>query len=273
MTTAVAGTGYSPRRAAFAVGLVLSASFVVLADVSVVNLAAPVIRADLDATVADIELTVAGYQIAYGAMLVTGGRMGDIFGRRALFIVGMTCFMLASIACGVAETSGQLVAFRVLQGAAAGLLSPQVLATIQLVLPPSRRAGAFAALGAVLSLATILGPVISGLIIVGDFFGLRWRPIFLINVPVAVVAVALATRLLPTGRAGRRRRVDVVGTVLLTATCAAVMAPLTVGPQYRWPLWTWLCLAGVPVLSLAFLRGQRRLAATGRIRCSPDAVA
>src|SRR5260370_29783075 len=126
-----AGTAYSRRRARWTVALVLCASFVVLADVSIVNLAAPVIRRNLGASISDIELTVSGYQLAYGAMLVTGGRLGDIFGRRALFSLGFAGFVLASAACGLAASPAQLVAFRVIQGATAGLLSPRCS-------PPSR---------------------------------------------------------------------------------------------------------------------------------------
>lgn len=261
---ATAGNVYSKRRARWTVALVLCASFVVLADVSIVNLAAPVIRRNLGAGISDIELTVSGYQLAYGAMLVTGGRLGDIFGRRALFSLGFAGFIVASAACGLAASPGQLIAFRVLQGTTAGLLSPQVLATIQAVLPPSRRAAAFGALGAVLAAATILGPLISGLIIMGNFFGTSWRPIFLINVPIGVIAIVAARWLLPAGRDGTAKRVDAAGTVLLVALWTALMVPLTVGLQQGWPAWAWLLLATVPVLAVTFLAVQRRLAARGR---------
>jgi MFS family permease len=252
------------RQARLAVCVVLSASFVVLADVSVVNVAAPVIQRDLGASVADLELTVAAYQVAYGALLVTGGRLGDIFGHRTLFMLGFTGFVLASAACGLATTPGQLIAFRVVQGATAGMLSPQVLAIIQTVLPPSRRAAAFAALGAVLCLATILGPLLSGVLIWADLFGTRWRPVFLVNVPVGMVAVALARRLLPAGGTVAGRRVDITGTVLMTALWVALLLPLAVGPRTGWPGWTWLCLLAVPALAAAFCTVQRQLAAAGR---------
>lgn len=261
---ATTGNAYSQRRARWTVGLVLCASFVVLADISIVNLAAPVIQKSLGASISDIELTVSGYQLAYGAMLVTGGRLGDIFGRRALFTLGFAGFIAASAACGLAVSPAELIVFRVLQGATAGLLSPQVLATIQVVLPPSRRAAAFGALGAVLSAATILGPVISGLIIMGNFFDASWRPIFLINVPIGVVAIVAARWLLPADRDGGARRVDVTGTVLLVALWTSLMAPLTVGRSTGWPTWAWILLAAVPVLAAAFLTGQRLLATRGR---------
>ncbi len=266
------GAGYSQRRARWAIGLVLCASFVVLADISIVNLAAPVIQKNLGASVADLELTVSGYQVAYGAMLVTGGRLGDIFGRRALFCVGFAGFIAASAACGLAESPTQLVAFRVVQGATAGLLSPQVLATIQVMLPPSRRAAAFGALGAVLAAATILGPLISGLIILADFFGASWRPIFLINIPIGVIAIVLAQWLLPGGRDAGAKRVDITGTVLLVALWSALMVPLTIGAHYHWPAWAWVLLAAIPGLAAAFLAGQRRLAGRGGDPIVPPAL-
>jgi len=269
---ATAAPALSPRRARQAVALVLSASFVVLADVTIVNLATPVIERDLHATVSDVELAVSGYQIAYGMLLVSGGRLGDIFGRRALFIVGFAGFVLASLACGLSTSVGQLIAFRFLQGAAAGLLSPQVLATIQIVLPPSRRANAFAALGAVLSAATLLGPLISALVISGNLGGESWRPIFWINVPIGVVALILARWLVPAVRGERRRRIDAVGTVLLTATWGALLVPLTTGRQAGWPAWAWLCLAAAPLLAAAFVLSQRSAARRGLDPLVPPAL-
>jgi MFS family permease len=263
---------FSQRRARWAVYLVLSASFVALADVSIVNLAAPVIEKGLHATVADIELAVSGYEVAFGAMLITGGRLGDIFGRRALFRAGFASFIVASAACGLAASPGQLDTFRIAQGAAAGLLSPQVLATIQIVLPPSRRQKAFAALGAVLALATILGPLISGLIILADFFGTTWRPIFWINVPIGIVAVILAGPLLPVERSTGAKRVDVAGTVLLIALCGALMAPLAVGARYGWPVWALASLASTPLIGATFVAVQRRLAAQGKDPVLPPAL-
>jgi MFS family permease len=248
---------HSRRRSRLAIGLVLTASFVVLADVSMLNVAAPVIERDLHAGVSDLELTVSFYQVAYGALLITGGRLGDMFGHRTLFMLGFTGFALASIACGLAATPGQLIGSRVLQGAAAGLLSPQVLAIIQTVLPPARRTAALAALGAVLCLATILGPLLSGLLIAATS---GWRPVFLINVPIGLIAVALAPRLLPAGETVTGRRVDALGTLLLTASWVTLLAPLAVGPRLRWPAWTWLSIALAPALAAAFLALQRRVA-------------
>ncbi|HEV2635625.1 MAG TPA: MFS transporter [Actinocrinis sp.] len=255
---------FDQRLAKRAVWLVLSATFVVSADISIVAVAAPPIQRGLHAGVADIELTVAAYQIAYSAFLITGGRLGDIFGRRALFTWGFAAFVLTSAACGLATSPGQLVLFRLVQGAAAAMLSPQVLATIQIVLPPERRAGAFAAQGAMLSLAAVIGPVFAGLLYYGNVLGLSWRPIFLVNVPLGLVAIWLGRRYIPTLRSPSAKRLDLAGSGLVVLTLVALMAPLSLGPQYGWPLWTWLSLAATPVFAFAFLRLQQAEERRGR---------
>ena len=254
--TSPASAVLDARRAKRAVWLVLSATFVVSADISIVAVAAPPIQRGLHASVADIELTVAAYQIAYSALLITGGRLGDLFGRRALFLWGFAGFVATSAACGLATTPGELVAFRALQGVTAAMLSPQVLATIQLVLPPERRPAAFAAQSAMLSLATVIGPVLAGLLYYGNILGLSWRPIFLVNVPLGLAAIWLGREYIPSLRSSSAKRLDPLGTVLVVLTLAAVTAPLSLGPQYGWPLWCWLSLAASPVLALAFLRLQ-----------------
>ena len=248
---------FDERTARRAVWLVLSATFVVSADISIVAVAAPPIQRGLHASSGDIELTVAAYQIAYAALLVTGGRLGDIFGRRALFTWAFAGFVLTSAACGLATTPGQLVAFRALQGVTAALLSPQVMATIQIVLPPEKRAAAFGAQGAMLSLATVIGPVFAALLYSGNILGLSWRPIFLVNIPFGLAAIWLGRRWIPTLRNPDAKRLDIPGTLLIVLALVALMAPLSLGEQYHWPLWCWISLAASPVLIVAFLRLQR----------------
>jgi len=254
---------YDDRRARRTIALVLTASFVVFADTTILSLAAPAIRQDLGATVTDIALMVAAYQVTYAATLITGGRLGDILGRRTMFTAAFGGVILASLACGLATSTGQLIAFRAVQGLAAALLAPQVLSTIHIVLPPHRRVGAYAAQGAVLAFAAMSGPSIGGLLIWTDIFGLGWRPIFLINVPVGIVSVLLGLRLLPALRSPSAKRLDIVGVALVVATLVCVMVPLTVGEQRGWPLWAWLGLAAAPGLAIVFLRYQRRLEQRG----------
>jgi MFS family permease len=251
---------YASRRAAkLTVALVLTATFVAYADLSMVNIAAPVLQRQLHANVGDLELMVAGYQIAYAAILVTGGRLADIFGCRRVFTGAFGAFVLTSVACGLATSAGEMIVFRVLQGMSAGLLAPQVVTIIQVVLPPARRAGAFAALGAVISIASTIGPLLAGFLIWADVLGLSWRPIFLINVPVGIVAIALGVRLIPTLTGQRAKRLDIPGSVIVAALLVALMVPLTLGQLYDWPGWAWLSLAAVPVLGALFVMSQRWL--------------
>jgi EmrB/QacA subfamily drug resistance transporter len=275
VTTSEAATTGVPdlRRARSSVRLVLSASFVVFADVTIVALVAPVIQQDLGATVTDIALTIAGYQVAYAATLITGGRLGDIFGRRTMFTIAFIAFVMTSAACGLAGSPGQLIAFRVLQGIAAALLTPQVLATIQIVLPPEHRAGAFAALSVVLSLASITGPVLAGLLVSANILGWGWRPIFLINIPVGLVSIALGLRLVPTFRNPAAKRLDPIGVGLVVLLLVSLMTPLSLGRVYHWPLWTWILLGAVPFLAAAFIWSQRYLYSRGRDPLLPPSLA
>ncbi len=252
------------RRPGLTVCVALIATFVVYADIAILNIAAPVIERKLGASVADLELMVAGYQISYAAMLVTGGRLADILGCRTMFVASFGGFVLTSTACGLATSPGQLIAFRVLQGVAAAALSPQVVAIIQVVLPAERRAGAFAALGSVISGATVAGPLIAGVLVSANILGSSWRPIFLINVPVGLVAMGFGARLIPGLRGERVQRLDFGGALLLMAALVALMAPLTLGPFTGWPAWTWLSLAAVVPLGAAFAWSQRRLGALHR---------
>lgn len=249
----------SERAAKLTVALVLTATFVAYADLGMVNIAAPTLQRQLHANVGDLELMVAGYQIAYAGILVTGGRLADIFGCRRVFIGAFGAFVLTSAACGLATSAGEMIAFRVLQGMSAGLLAPQVVTIIQVVLPPARRAGAFAALGAVISIASAIGPLLAGFLIWADVLGLGWRPIFLINVPIGIVAIGLALRLVPTLTGQRARRLDIPGSLIVAAALIALMVPLTLGQLYGWPAWAWLSLGAVPVLGALFAKSQRWL--------------
>ncbi|WP_371649206.1 MULTISPECIES: MFS transporter [unclassified Streptomyces] len=250
-------------RDTWAVRLVLLAAFMVLADVSIMNITAPAIQQDLHADFGQIQLMVAGYQAAYAAVLVTGGRLGDIFGRRQLFVIGSICFTLASAACGLAGSPGQLISFRVLQGASAALLYPQVIATIQIVLPPARRMAALGTLGAVMGIATIAGPLGAGGLIEADVAGLDWRPIFLINIPIGLVLVVAGLKLMPTVRNLAKQRLDLGGMVLSVATLLSLIVPLTVGRAQDWPTWSWVLLALCPLPGVLFVLLQRNLGRSG----------
>ncbi|MER5781871.1 MFS transporter [Streptomyces mobaraensis] len=246
-----------------AAALVLGAAFMLLADTSIVNVAIPSLQRDLGASVPDVQLVVAGYVVAYAVMLITSGRLGDLYGRRRMFMIGAVSFTLASLACGLAQGPGELIAARVWQGLSASVLYPQVIATLHLTIAAERRGRAFALLGAVVSCATIAGPMIAGLLIAADVGGLRWRPIFLINIPVGVVLITLAPRMVPAHK-GLRLRLDYAGSCTVVLLLVALLVPLTVGRDQDWPLWGWLLLLCVPVLLAVFLRLESVLERRGR---------
>ncbi|MEO3751271.1 MFS transporter [Streptomyces sp. B6B3] len=243
---------------------ILLCQSLLMIDVFVVNVALPSIDRELATGPALLELVVAGYALALAVLLVLGGRLGDTFGRRRLLLVGVAGFGLASLACGLAPNAWTLVAGRVAQGAAAALVQPQVLGTIQGATEGQRRARALGLVGATAGLSMTAGQVIGGVLVAADLAGLGWRAVFMINVPVVLVALALVARFVPETRAARPTPIDVPGTVLLGVTLVALLLPLTEGQAAGWPLWTWLSLAAVPLAGGAFLAVERRAERTGR---------
>ncbi len=238
---------------------VLTATFMVLLDISIVNVAIPSIRNNLSASDADIQLIIAGYGLAYALVLITGGRLGDIYGRKRLFMLGMAGFTSASVLCGLAQTALMLDLSRVLQGFMAALMFPQVLSVIQVIFPPHERARAFGTLGAVIGLATIMGPLVGGLIIRDDVTGGTWRWIFLVNVPVGLASLLVALRVLPESRAPHASRLDIPGVALASAGLFLLVYPLVEGQNSGWPPWTYVCLAASPIVLALFVLYERRL--------------
>lgn len=243
--------------------VVLATTFLVTLDFFIVNVAIPSIQAGLSASGAQIQLVIAGYGLSYAAGLITFGRLGDLYGRRRMFALGVAAFTLASAACGLAPTGGALIAARVAQGLAAAAMAPQAIAMLGIVYTGPARARAFAANALAAGLAAVLGQLIGGLLIWWDADGLSWRLCFLINLPVGVAALLVGLRVMPESRAPVRARLDVAGAVLVAAGLVAAVLPLVEGRQRGWPLWSGLCLAAAAVLLLAFWAHQRRLTARG----------
>ncbi|CAL9438988.1 MFS transporter [Streptomyces sp. enrichment culture] len=243
-----------------------------LVDFFIVNVALPDIGRDLAASEAVLELVVAGYGVAYAVLLVLGGRLGDRFGRRRLFLGGMAAFGVTSLACGLAPGAWSLVAARIAQGAASAVLLPQVLATVQATTSGPRRARAMGLYGATAGLAMVAGQILGGLLVAADVAGLGWRTVFLVNVPVVLAGLALAGRTLPETRSPRPEPVDGPGTVLLAVALLALLAPLTEGRAAGWPLWTWLSLAAFPFAAAAFYAVERRADRAGRTPLVPPSL-
>jgi MFS family permease len=210
-----------------------------------------------------LEWVVAGFACTSAIFVITAGRLGDRFGRRRMFSLGLALFTLASAGCGAAATPLELVIARLLQGAAAALVMPNVLSIIGVQYTGPDRLRALTVYGTVMGLAAVSGQLIGGALIALDPAGLGWRSCFLINVPVGVAAVLLAPRVIPESRQPDSPRLDKRGTVLATAALTAVVLPLLEGRQHGWPAWTWLSLAAAPVLLAGFVLQQRRLARSG----------
>jgi EmrB/QacA subfamily drug resistance transporter len=260
--TAAARPGAPVAKPSWGTLLVLLAGvFITTLDFFIVNVAIPATQSDLHAGPSAIQFIVAGYGLALAAGLITAGRLGDLYGRRKLFALGLGLFTLASAACGMAPTAGFLVGARVAQGIAAALLTPQVLGIINIVYTGEHRAKAFNAYGLAIGFGAVFGQLIGGALIKVDLAGLGWRSIFLINVPIGIATLAVTHRLVPEARSASGARLDLFGTVLVSLGLVAIVLPLVQGQQQGWPEWTWLCLASALPLLAAFVLHQRRLRA------------
>nr|WP_242502697.1 MFS transporter [Serratia sp. 1D1416] len=208
--------------------VLLLGGFVTVFDLFVVNVAAPVIQRQFAADFSGVGLIVAGYELAFGVLLIAGGRLGDRFGRRRMFSLGMLGFALTSALCGAASSLGMLIVARFLQGAAAALLFPQIYALLRVLYNPHQRRRAFAWLGMTLGLAAIFGQILGGFIIEANVFGSGWRMIFLINLPIGGLAL-LAARRLPESRLPQAQRLDGVGLLLAASGLLLLLVPLLEG--------------------------------------------
>ncbi|MEV7182672.1 MFS transporter [Kitasatospora sp. NPDC093102] len=243
--------------------VVLTATFMTALDIFVVNVALPSLQGDLGAGPAAVQWVMAGFSLALAAGLVTAGRLGDCYGRRRVFGLGLALFTLASAACGLAPTAAALVGARVAQGLAAALMGPQVLAILRTAFNGAAQARAFARYGLTMGIGAVFGQLIGGLLIRADLFGLGWRSCFLINLPIGLAALLLVRRSLPESRAPQRPGLDPVGVLLVTTALTGLVLPLIQGPQLDWPLWTGLCLgASVALLAVFAVHQHRATSAT-----------
>ena len=244
--------------------VVLTETFLSVLDFFIVNVGIPSMQHDLRLTSGAVQLVVAGFGLAYGAGMVPSGKLGDHYGRRRLFALGIGAFGATSLLCGLAGNGGELIAARVAQGVAAAMMAPQVLAILTTAFAGQARAKALAAYASTMGLAAVSGQLVGGVLIRLDLFGLGWRTCFLVNVPVAFLALALVRTAVPQVPTRRNGRLDVVGALLATDAVIALVLPLTLGQQQGWPEWTIASLAVAPVLGTAFVLRQRRLARAGR---------
>jgi MFS family permease len=252
-----------PVRPGLVLAVVLIGQFMAVLDASIVNVAAPSIHTSLGASGAGLQLVVAGYTITYAVLLVTGARLGDIIGHRRVFLAGLALFTLASLGCGLAGSTGLLVALRFVQGAGAAVMIPQVLSLIQRTHAGPARARAMSRYSAVLAGGAVVGQLAGGLLISANLFGSDWRPVFAVNVPVGVVLLAVGARALPPGRGEPGRTLDLPGLALLTPAVLALVLPLVLGQPEHWPAWGWIAMAASVPLTVAFAAVERRAARPG----------
>ncbi|AUG78959.1 MFS transporter [Kitasatospora sp. MMS16-BH015] len=243
--------------------VLLLAMFMAQFDLYVVNVAAPSLEHDLHAGQAALELIVAGYAFTYASGLVTGGRLGDLFGSRRLFLWGTAAFTAASLLCGIAQNPGELVAFRLIQGLTGAAMVPQVLALITATFPPTERAKALSWFGVTVGVGAVAGQVLGGALLQADVFGLGWRVIFLINIPIGLISLGFAQSLLPRKRAAGTQKLDPVGAVGISGSLALALIPLVLGRTEHWPVWTWIMLIlSAPVMAVT-LAYEKKLTAKG----------
>jgi EmrB/QacA subfamily drug resistance transporter len=243
--------------------VLLLGQFMGLVDVLIVNVAMPEIGVNLHASGASLQLVVGGYTIAYAMLLITGARLGDLYGRRRMYQLGLVLFTLMSLACGLAPNSTTLVVFRFIQGAGAAVMVPQIISVIQMQFTGRSRAKALSAYGVVLSIGASAGLVLGGVLVNANLFNTEWRPVFLVNVPIGILLMALIPRLVPADVPSGRRRLDLVGLAIAAPAVFLIVLPLVVGHEEGWPAWTFVCIAVGIVLAGVFVPVERRIAARG----------
>jgi len=249
--------------------VLLGGQFMALLDAFVVNVALPSIGAGLHASGASLQLVVGGYAAAYAMLLITGARLGDLYGRRRVYLLGVVMFTAASLACGLAPDSALLVLARCAQGAAAAVMVPQIISVIQMRFEGAARARALSAWGVVLATGAVAGVILGGVLVSADLLGAAWRPVFLVNVPFGVLLAVLVPRVVPADPLPARRtgpgsrRLDLRGLAIATPAVCLIVLPLVLGRELGWPAWTLGCVAAGLLLAGAFAGFERAVAARG----------
>ncbi|MBR1219506.1 MFS transporter [Bradyrhizobium sp. U87765 SZCCT0131] len=256
-----AGAG-DPRRW-LALPVLLTGAFLPILDFNVVNLALPAIRQGLHASAGDLQFVISAYAATYAVFLITGGRLGDWLGRRPMFVTGVAGFTLASVLCGFAWSPQVLIVGRILQGLTATIMAPQVLASIRVLFPAAEQGRALAFYSATFGLANIVGQILGGVLVSSQPFGWTWQAIFLVNVPIGLVAFVGGLTVLGDSRAPQAQRLDLGGVVLLSLTLALLVYPLIEGRESGWPVWIVAMLIACPAMLAVFIAFERRLAARG----------
>ena len=259
----------------FVFAVVIAANIMDLMDATIVNIAGPSIRAALGGSASTLQWLPAGYTLAFAVFLITGARLGDMFGRRRLFLIGSAGFTVMSAACAIAPSPGVLIAFRVLQGSFGALMIPQGFGMLKEVFDEDEMTKVFGAFGPMMGLSILAAPILAGALVEANLWGIGWRLVFLINVPIGIAAFAGAVRVLPRTVAHPGIRLDIGGMVLIGVALTAIIYPLIQGRADGWPAWAFASLAAGAVLLGAFglWERRRRARSVDRARpCSPTAA-
>jgi MFS family permease len=242
-------------------------------DVFIVNVATAHMQRELNGSFADIQLVVAGYTLAYSVGLVTGGRLGDAFGRRRIFLIGTVLFGLTSAGCAAAPTISVLMVLRVVQGLSAALMLPQVLAIIQVTFPANKRTKAIGFYGATIGVGAIAGLVIGGALLAWNPAGLGWRSVFLVNVPLCLICVIGTVRTIKELPAGRRVSLDLIGVLLLAAAMFSLLHPIIIlGDGSGWTATDTMEIIAALALFALFRWWEHALAKRGGTALLPPAL-
>lgn len=242
---------------------ILVGVFMAILDVAIVNVALPVMQKTIHASGAQLQLVVASYIATYATLLITGARLGDMFGYRRLFLIGVAIFTTASLACGLAPSPATLIGFRVVQGAGAAWMIPQVLSFIQNYFAGAERARALGIYATVIGGAAIAGQVIGGVIVNANLFGWQWRPVFLVNVPIGIVLWVASRLYIPADTGQPGRQLDLQGVAILSFAVLALVIPLTLGREWRSSTLTWGSLASSFIAMVLFGVLEKRTSQRG----------
>jgi MFS family permease len=259
----IVSTAVDSSRRWWVLAIVVAAQFMFGVDAFIVNVAIPTIAVELHASPAQIESVIAIYLIAYATLVITGGRLGDIYGTRNVFLAGVLGFTVTSLWCGLAQSGPGLIVARLAQGATAALMVPQVLATLHLLFTDGTRARAFAIYGIVLGLAGAAGFLLGGVLVTLDLAGLGWRAVFFVNVPFGVIIMAAAVKIMPAVPRRAGTRLDISGAIALFAGLLCLIGPLLFGHDVHWAMWIWLVMASGVAIMAAFLALERSGARRG----------
>lgn len=253
------------KRRSWMLTVLVAGQFMTNVDAAIVNVAGRTIQERLHASGAGLELIISGYVISYAALLVIGARLGADRGHRRMFIGGLVGFVATSLLCGLAPTTGALIAARLAQGASAAMMIPQVLSLIQKHHEGPARARALSVFAAAIALGFVVGQVLGGVLVSADLFGLSWRSVFLVNVPVGAVLVLAAARHLPAHPTTERQRIDLGGSALLLVAMLSFVLPLVLGREEGWPTWAIASLVATPFLLRSFVWFEHRELRSGRL--------